>query len=160
MADIKTLKDKITSTIYPNGKGAINAADHQKMLLDMADKMGETDTKLTELSAVIGGEDREYNSSILDNQGLINSNGTIYPSESAYSYSNPFKVSKGRRISVTANQSEGVAAATLFDNNDKPIRMLIGEAYKVSTTETIVKDGEAYVRFCSANNTSFIWWKI
>lgn len=52
MADIKKIKDKITSTIYPNGKGAINATDHQAMLLEMADAMAETDTKLTELLAV------------------------------------------------------------------------------------------------------------
>ena len=50
MADINKLKDKIKSTIYPNGKGAINAADHQAMLLDMADGMAETYNKLAELS--------------------------------------------------------------------------------------------------------------
>lgn len=50
MADINKLKDKIKSTIYPNGKGAINASDHQAMLLDMADGMAETDNKLIELS--------------------------------------------------------------------------------------------------------------
>lgn len=53
MADINKLKDKIKSTIYPNGKGAINASDHQAMLLDMADGMAETDSKLTELSEEI-----------------------------------------------------------------------------------------------------------
>ena len=53
MADIKKIKDKITSTIYPNGKGAINATDHQAMLLEMADGMAETDAKLTELSAKV-----------------------------------------------------------------------------------------------------------
>ena len=53
MADINKLKDKIKSTIYPNGKGAINASDHQAMLLDMADGMAETDTKLTELSGEV-----------------------------------------------------------------------------------------------------------
>ena len=53
MADINKLKDKIKSTIYPNGKGAINASDHQAMLLDMADGMAETDTKLATLSADI-----------------------------------------------------------------------------------------------------------
>lgn len=53
MADKNTLKDKIKSTIYPNGKGAISAAEHQSLLLDMADIMGETDTKLTELSAEV-----------------------------------------------------------------------------------------------------------
>lgn len=51
MADINKLKDKIKSTIYPNGKGAINASDHQAMLLDMADGMAETDTKLATLSS-------------------------------------------------------------------------------------------------------------
>lgn len=53
MADINKLKDKIKRTIYPNGKGAINASDHQAMLLDMADGMVETDSKLTELSEEI-----------------------------------------------------------------------------------------------------------
>lgn len=40
MADLHKLRDKITSTIYPNGKGAINAADHQALLLDMVDTIG------------------------------------------------------------------------------------------------------------------------
>ena len=78
MADIQTLKGKIISTIYPNGKGAINAADHQALLLDVADTIADvqgdvselsqttdvkltqleetTNTKLTELSAEISGE--------------------------------------------------------------------------------------------------------
>lgn len=41
MANINKLKEKIKSTIYPNGKGAINAAAHQSMLLDIADTLGE-----------------------------------------------------------------------------------------------------------------------
>lgn len=49
MADINKLKEKVKSTIYPNGRGAINATDHQAMLLDMVDGMADTDTKLTEL---------------------------------------------------------------------------------------------------------------
>ena len=64
MADINKLKDKIKSTIYPNGKGAINASDHQAMLLGMADGMAETDTKLATLSAevveVAAENDRHY----------------------------------------------------------------------------------------------------
>lgn len=56
MADINKLKDKIKSTIYPNGKGAINASDHQAMLLDMADGMADTDTKLAELSEEISNK--------------------------------------------------------------------------------------------------------
>lgn len=51
MADINKLKDKIKSTIYPNGKGAINASDHQAMLLDMAEGMAKTDTKLATLES-------------------------------------------------------------------------------------------------------------
>ena len=57
MADINKLKDKIKSTIYPNGKGAINASDHQAMLLDMADGMAETDTKLATLSVEFNNND-------------------------------------------------------------------------------------------------------
>ena len=51
MADINNLKDKIRSTIYPNGKGAIQAAAHQELLLGMADNIIDTDAKVTELSA-------------------------------------------------------------------------------------------------------------
>ena len=69
MADINKLKDKIKSTIYPNGKGAINASDHQAMLLDMADGMAETDTKLTELSEEIGI--RNYNKKIASGSWTI-----------------------------------------------------------------------------------------
>ena len=79
MADINKLKDKIKSTIYPNGKGAINASDHQAMLLDMADGMAETDTKLATLSSEtkqeiseIAGEyidDAEYIRAYLDKEG-------------------------------------------------------------------------------------------
>lgn len=46
MADTTTLKDKIRSTIYPNGKGAINALDHQSMLLEMADVLIEANNNI------------------------------------------------------------------------------------------------------------------
>ena len=48
MADIKKLKSKIVSTIYPNGIGAINAADHQVLLLDMATAISDTGEEITE----------------------------------------------------------------------------------------------------------------
>lgn len=53
MADFNKLKDTIRGAIYPNGRGAISADKHQAALLDMADTMQETDTKLTELSAEV-----------------------------------------------------------------------------------------------------------
>jgi lysophospholipase L1-like esterase len=53
MADFNKLKDTIRGAIYPNGRGAISADKHQAALLDMADTMQETDTKLTELSEEI-----------------------------------------------------------------------------------------------------------
>ena len=51
MADIKNLQDKIRSTIYPNGQGAIQAAAHQELLLDMAAGIQDADTQVTKLSA-------------------------------------------------------------------------------------------------------------
>ena len=53
MADIKNLQDKIRSTIYPNGKGAIQATAHQELLLNMAEGIQEADAKVTELSAEV-----------------------------------------------------------------------------------------------------------
>lgn len=50
MADFNKLKDTIRGAIYPNGRGAISADKHQAALLDMADTMQETDTKVTELA--------------------------------------------------------------------------------------------------------------
>ena len=98
MADIQTLKGKITSTIYPNGKGAINAADHQALLLDVADTIADvqdgvselsqttdakltqlettTNTKLTELSAEISNiseSNRILSESVADLTGKVNS---------------------------------------------------------------------------------------
>ena len=154
MARFDSIKQTIDANIKINGNQAITGQVLNSVMKDM---LSATDAELTELSAVIGGEDREYNSSILVNQGLINSNGTIYPSESAYSYSDSVKVLKGQRISVTVNQTTAVAAATLFDINDKPIRTLIATAYVLSTAETDIEDGVAYVRFCSANNTSSVF---
>lgn len=78
MADINKLKDKIKSTIYPNGKGAINASDHQAMLLDMADGMAETDTKLATLSEEIGVyQGKKYAKTIIFTKDEIPSGNTI-----------------------------------------------------------------------------------
>lgn len=50
MIDTNDLKEKIRTTIFPNGRGAINAADHQALLLDMADGMGAMNDKLIEVA--------------------------------------------------------------------------------------------------------------
>lgn len=39
MADMTNIKDRIRETIYPNGQGAISAAEHQAMLLEMVDEI-------------------------------------------------------------------------------------------------------------------------
>lgn len=52
MADINKLKDRIKSTIYPNGKGAINAASHQALLLEMSDALIEL-SKKTGVSLIV-----------------------------------------------------------------------------------------------------------
>lgn len=50
MADIDKLKDKIKSTIYPNGRGAINAADHQEMLLEIVYGIADADSRIESVS--------------------------------------------------------------------------------------------------------------
>ena len=50
MIDTNDLKEKIRTTIFPNGRGAINAADHQALLLDMADGIDAMKDKLNEVA--------------------------------------------------------------------------------------------------------------
>lgn len=87
MADINKLKDKIKSTIYPNGKGAINASDHQAMLLDMADGMAETDTKLAELSSEINEEQSQTFNPFTRQGMLFSENSKKYIENANYSSS-------------------------------------------------------------------------
>ena len=42
MADLSTIKGRIQETIYPNGAGAIKAADHRDMLLELVDEINDT----------------------------------------------------------------------------------------------------------------------
>ena len=100
MADIKKIKDKIINTIYPNGKGAINATDHQAMLLEMADVMAETYTKLTELSAEIDSKLTEIS---IDDKSITLAAGPNYTK--AY-FENPLPIGT-KIISVSFN---GVAS--------------------------------------------------
>ena len=51
MADINTIKERIVETIRPNGKGAITAADHQELLLEIADSVAYKDGKHPGLTA-------------------------------------------------------------------------------------------------------------
>ena len=51
MADINTIKERIVETIRPNGKGAITAADHQELLLEIADSVAYKDGKHPRLTA-------------------------------------------------------------------------------------------------------------
>lgn len=119
MADINKLKDKIKSTIYPNGKGAINASDHQAMLLDMADGMAETDTKLATLSAYTGNNDvnnsslkQGFNFFRIDikagNKYLVKNNGsvriTVYSTneeKSDYAFIEEWGVSANSELLIT-----------------------------------------------------------
>lgn len=98
MADINKLKDKIKSTIYPNGKGAINASDHQAMLLDMADGMAETDTKLAKLSE----ETRKKCDTLVISNNLLNKNVVDYPNSiiDEWGVGHSFEVKANASLSV------------------------------------------------------------
>lgn len=117
MADINKLKDKIKSTIYPNGKGAINASDHQAMLLDMADGMAETDTKLAELSAVIGLEGANNIDLSNANSGYISATTGNINADTGYKYTNPIQVKKGQVVRVVSVAATSVAVISWTDAN-------------------------------------------
>ena len=118
MADIKKIKDKIASTIYPNGKGAINATDHQAMLLEMADGMAETDTKLTELSAEINKID--------GGEILVNANTSQYV---------PYAITKGETYLLRV-LTAGTATLVFRKNNSSEGQQVV--VYMSSKKDTIV----------------------
>lgn len=119
MADINKLKDKIKSTIYPNGKGAINASDHQAMLLDMADGMAETDTKLATLSSDIN-DIREHGEIHAYVAGTNDAPTWNIASDRLSRY---IKVYKGDRVTIKAATSYGVYCkiVTSVDTSKTPI---------------------------------------
>lgn len=161
MADINKLKDKIKSTIYPNGKGAINASDHQAMLLDMADGMAETDTKLATLSAEIVeivGNQLELDSSSLIQGGLINSSNGNLESNVYRTYTDFIPVIEGASVEFSCYGTEASPQGYAFYDIDK--QYLSGEAIKnaaVNNIVTIVPNGAAYIRitFVEKTNAAF-----
>lgn len=107
MADINKLKDKIKSTIYPNGKGAINASDHQALLLDMADGMAETDTKLATLSAEVGEVSK-------NTQGIKTEGTTAQVDDSIV-----IETNDGKEVAkILAESSEGGIEEQRWESND------------------------------------------
>lgn len=143
MADLHKLRDKITSTIYPNGKGAINAADHQSLLLDMADIMGETDTKLTELS----GEKANKNAGInLFNPqtasiGQFVNNAGVIGNSSGYNASSYIEVTENTQYYCAKNSLKGFRFVCLYDANKNVISSSIADV-----TTFITPSGCKYVR--------------
>lgn len=123
MADINKLKDKIKSTIYPNGKGAINASDHQAMLLDMADGMAETDTKLATLSVELGTANTPIVSTgtiadkrINDLKQTIDASGF-----KIHTYSVTREQYQTIDVLVPSGASQSSPHAGFYDANDEPI---------------------------------------
>ena len=116
MADINKLKDKIKSTIYPNGKGAINASDHQAMLLDMADGMAETDAKLTELSAEVSEVKVGLGVyDIVEGYYTSSTGKAVYNQGGAWSVR--FKVKEGDKIQIhKADGGEGIRQWVFIDD--------------------------------------------
>lgn len=165
MADINKLKDKIKSTIYPNGKGAINASDHQAMLLDMADGMAETDTKVAELSGVgasikshtmQGLVDLSMLPSIpyIDDGGSWISNKDIFKSVIFPCYGGVTYKVKGNAqhpsiISVVQNLPTNSGESVIYANNET--RRVI---YNAGEIEFITPDNAKYIVMQSAYGTA------
>ena len=161
MADIKKIKDKITSTIYPNGKGAINATDHQAMLLEMADGMAETDTKLTELSEEVSLLSMGINGEDIDIDALDvvkafpNNNGNTYVWYiGGTSYLGTFiRIHGGIKLSIKGNASANTSYCFV-----KEIGEVNGDVVKFATnsTLTIVEWGKT-ISIVAPEDAVYLW---
>ena len=110
MADINTLKDKITSTIYPNGRGAITAESHQALLLEMADTIGEVEAAKADKTI-------EYGKNIVSADALKNSTDEKFylPSSSLQQDDEHTFAMKADLKDIDTSALEKVVAAALTD---------------------------------------------
>lgn len=166
MADINKLKDKIKSTIYPNGKGAINASDHQALLLDMADGMAETDTKLATLSDEV---------TIIDSSKLQLSEGYFgaYGKKVGDSYTGnitsasgvfagKFAVKPGETYKLVGKGNPYAYRGYFIVNESNVITRIIAEGESEYNLEILIEDGEntLYVNCVDYNDANEGVWKV
>lgn len=165
MADINKLKDKIKSTIYPNGKGAINASDHQALLLDMADGMAEADTKLTELKSYFQWNDNilqplHFGIPQLVNIGYVKTDGTIAsPTGTPWRYSNFIPIKGGSSISANLSPGANAAVVAYYSSDSEDSFISNWDGNTGSEISSTVPQNANYLRFCSYwdnNNSSLI----
>lgn len=128
MADLHKLRDKITSTIYPNGKGAINAADHQALLLDMVDTIGNA---IDESAGEVRADGNYPNMSVGFAANLIG-RGESIASEIG------FRASGGKSI------EDGSARITELQGNAVVWNQLINESNLVASDAQITKTDIGY----------------
>ena len=128
MADLHKLRDKITSTIYPNGKGAINAADHQALLLDMVDTIGNA---IEENAGEVRADGNYPNMSVGFAANLIG-RGESIASEIG------FRASGGKSI------EDGSARITELQGNAVVWNQLINESKLVASDASITKTAIGY----------------
>lgn len=128
MANLQTLKGKITSTIYPNGKGAITAADHQALLLDMVDTIDEA---IGQSKSDVRADGNYPNMSVGFSANLIG-RGESIASEIG------FRASGGKSI------EDGSARITELQGNAVVWNQLINEIYLEASNATISKTDIGY----------------
>ena len=124
MADIQTLKDKITSTIYPNGKGAITAASHQAMLLQMADTIDEKPDKKAGIN--LFDADKASLGQFVNNAGAIGNS-------SGYNASDYIEVQENTQYYCAKNSLKGFRFVCLYDANKNVISSSIADVTTFTT---------------------------
>ena len=128
MADLQTLKGKITSTIYPNGTGAITAASHQALLLDMVDTIDEA---IGQSKSDVRADGNYPNMSVGFSANLIG-RGESIASEIG------FRASGGKSI------EDGSARITELQGNAVVWNQLLKEGKLVASDATITKTAIGY----------------
>lgn len=131
--------------LWQNGAWVDSGATGGDESVDLASyyTKSETDTKLTELSAEIGGVNQEYGGDALTEVGYIDANGN-YTNYNAYVHSPYIPIVVGSEITCTCNVSASVSCIALYGVDKTWKRSIVGTNV-LATQSIVVEEGEAYM---------------
>ena len=104
----------------------------------------EIKAKLTELSAEIGGVQKEYTYEALTENGYVQAGGYVSEGGTTYIHSPYIPINVGAKITCTCNISPSVSCIALYGVDKTWKRSIVG-TNKLFTQSIVVEDGEAYM---------------
>lgn len=144
MADMKSIKDRIEQTIYPNGQGRIKAEEHRDMLLDLVDEINNKKQDTLPLGGLeskadIDGRYPDMSVGFADN---LTGRGESVPAEFS------FRATGGKSI------QDGVARIKRVKGNSIVWNQKVNPSDVSANNTTISKNGDSVTATLNATSVS------